>query len=159
MSYNRPLTVFTPPYIFSLQCHIMHPPDCFHICLTYYHCCVIMDLPDRFHTPLHIIIAVSCNAPPDHSTSLTLLLLWCHIMHPLTVFTHPYIIAVPYIVPPPPPDCFQTPPYISSLLYHIMHPHDCFHTPLRYYHYVLCHIIHCQLFSHRLAYYHCCVIL
>ena len=60
MSYNAPLTVIgppshiiiavpyngQPPYVLSLQCHIMDPPD-------------------HFWTPLHIITAVSYNGPLD----------------------------------------------------------------------------------------------
>ena len=74
---------FTPPYILSLHCHIMHPLD-------------------RFHTPLHIIIAVSYNAPLDRFHNPYILSLLCHIMDPHDCFHTPLhiIIAVSYNGPP-----------------------------------------------------------
>ena len=90
--------------------------------------CHIKDPLTVFTHPLHILIAMSYNAPPStvigppshiifavpyNAPPLILLSLQYHIMDSLTVFG---------------------PPYISSLHCHKMDPPDHFWTPLTYYH-------------------------
>ena len=107
-----------PPYILSLQCHIMPPPP-YILSLQ----CHIMDFLDCYWTPLHIIIAVSYNGPPLHiiiavsynGPPLHIIIAVSDNGPPLHI-----IIAVSY----------NGPPYILSLQCHIMDPLDRFWTPL-----------------------------
>ena len=88
--------------------------------------CHIKDPLTIFTHPLHIIIAISYNAPLDHyRTPLT-------YYHCSAIMGPPYILSLQYHIM----DSLTVfgPPYISSLHCHKMDPPDHFWTPLTYYH-------------------------
>ena len=97
----------TPPYILSLHCHIMHPPPLIVFTPPYILSllCHIMDPHDCFHTPLHIIIAVSYNTDihtHTHTHTHTHKTYTKHKNRKRQIFNTPlhFIIALSYNAPP-----------------------------------------------------------